>query len=244
MASREETNKSVIEFSQTKTRTKRFRHDYPISIEIKEELLTVVLKDFASYVVQCHYEMHQSVFKEYIDEHLQKKEKRSALEENLFWWQMIYNANLDVELSCVEDYISLNHFVLCKKPLVISWLREWDRAMPKFYYVGDKHNDRGLVLVDILKNEIIDVIVYDPLAITATKGEVVMGTLIPIGDGVYFPVIDFYHFNLETSKYIVQNLRFYYENNFKKGTMLEAFIQVLSIVLQIEEIIENEKTED
>lgn len=239
MKEKKETVGKVVEFAQSESSTKQFRPDYPISDELRDEMLYGVYRDFTKYVLYQTYAIHDPMLEEYIDDHHPRREKRQALEHNLLWWKVLYNASN--KMSCVEDYLAESSYSL--KPLITSWLREWDKAVPKFYYIGHKYNDRVLVVVDMLAEETLDVMVYDPTAVPPKKGEVVMGTLIPIGDALYFPIIDFYHFDLEASKAIASNLSYYYDKHLDTSTILEAFIHVLSILLQLERTISTENQE-
>ncbi|MFD1040048.1 hypothetical protein ACFQ3N_16875 [Virgibacillus byunsanensis] len=234
----------VVEFAQSESKAKKFSHIYPISDEVKGVMLNEVYGDFTKYVLVRNYSEFQSILKEYVDSHYLRVEKREALEQNLFWWRVLYDSNQNSEMSCVESYISENYHRLRNKSLITSWLREWDRVMPKFYYVGYKYNDRVLVVVDILTEETLDVIVYDPLAIPPKKGEIVMGTLIPLGDALYFPIIDFYHFDVEASEDIAKHIHHYFDIHLKTSTMHEAFIHVLSVALQIERLVLMESQEN
>lgn len=240
MKTEKEVHHVIVEFAQTKLNANKFRQHYPITEEMKDELLTKILKDCIAYVTKHYYASHQIIFREYIDEHVIRGGKRSALENNLFWWQMIYNASLDQEMSCIEDYITTHYKVFCKKPLMVSWLREWEKATPAFYYVEAQHHNHSLLLIDMRTKKPVDVILYDPLASLPIQGEVVMGTLIPIGQRLYFPVVNFYHFDLGASKYIMRHFDYYYQKHIKKGTVLEVFIHVLSIILQVEKLMEKE----
>lgn len=239
MNSQERMNHVVVGDSEIKSNQQQFKHDFPITEETKKHLLMIVLKELENYVIENYYELNQTIFTEYIADHLIKETKKGSLEHNLFWWQLIYSAKMNQDNSFIKDFL-VAHPKYHKKNFVTSWLKEWEKAIPKFYYIEYKESNSGLVLVDILTKEMIDVIVYDPLAVTPKKGEVMVGTLIPIGSSVYFPIVDFYHFNLEASQYIFKHLHFYYEKHLKEGTLLEAFIHVLSVALQIEKIIENE----
>lgn len=232
----------VIEFTQTATNTKTFRHDYPISDELKRVMIGKVLNDFMKYALDRYYLEYLPILKEFVDDHSLQAEKQDGLLHNLFWWRIFYDMSLDYRSSCVADYIAENYHWLRKRPILISWLKECKKAIPKFYYVGYKHNDRALVLVDILTEKTIDAVVYDPMAIPPQKGEIAMGTLIPLGNGLYFPIIDFYHFQFEARKDIAMHLQYYYEKHLKTSTMHEAFIHVLSAMLQIEKIISTENT--
>ncbi|CAH2713823.1 hypothetical protein BACCIP111895_00977 [Neobacillus rhizosphaerae] len=99
------------------------------------------------------------------------------------------------------------------------------------------YNDRFFVVIDILTEKPLDVIVYDPIAIPPKKGEIVMGTLIPLGGGLFFPIVDFYHFDYEAREAMASCLHHHYDEYLKNSTIQEAFIHVLSVMLQIESII-------
>lgn len=231
--------KKVMKFAQSESRAKQFRHDYPITDELKQVLLTEVFRDFTKYVVERYYSTYTSMLEEFVEGHFPRKEKRESLELNLFWWQIYYHANQN-NMSCVEDYIADNYHDLSNKPLITSWLREWDKAVPKFYHVGYKYNDRVFVVTDLLTAKTLDVIVYAPYAVPPKKGEIVMGTLLPIGDALYFPIIDFYHFDFEAREEIARHIIHYYQKHLKTTTMHEAFIHVLSAVLHVERIVHSE----
>lgn len=97
-------------------------------------------------------------------------------------------------------------------------------------------------MIDILEEKPLDVIGGNQLAFPLKKGEIVMGTLMPLGDGLHFPIHDFYHFDDEAKEPIAGTLSHYYDERFlKTSTMHEAFIHVLSAMLQIEKIIKSQK---
>ncbi|KMJ57605.1 hypothetical protein AB685_16535 [Bacillus sp. LL01] len=236
-----ETVDNVVGFAQSATHSGEFKNDLPISEELKVELLTEVYNDFAREVVGTHFKDFQELMQEYIDEHQIPEEKRHSLEHNLFWWKVLYQASIGVEILFVQEYIAKNYSVLKHKPLIISWLKQWEMATTKFYYVGFKHNDRTLVLIDILTEETLDVVVYDRNAIPPIKGEIVVGTILPIGDALYFPILDFYHFDYRAREHIATLLPHYYERYQKNSTEQEAFIHVLSAALQVERILRDEE---
>ncbi|RKQ30261.1 hypothetical protein [Oceanobacillus halophilus] len=242
MKEKNESIKKVLEFSQSKTNRKQFRHDYPIPKEIRDEMMTEIYADFTKYVTLCHYDQLHPQLHEFSEEHQTKPDKRGALEYNLFWSIINYLADENSESSCVEDYIAENYLHLKTKPLITSWLREWDKAIPKFYYVGYKYNDRSFVVVDMLENKTLDVIVYNQDAVPPKKGEIVMGILIPEGDALYFPIIDFYHFDFTAREEIGRHILYYFEKYLKDFTLREAFFHVLSAALQVEQYFSKEHT--
>ncbi len=234
---------NVVGFAQSATHSGEFKNDLPISEELKVELLTEIYNDFVREVVGVHFKDFQELMQEYFDEHEIPEEKRHSLEHNLFWWKVLYQASNGIEIQFVQEYIAKNYSVLKHKPLIISWLKKWEKATTKFYYVGYKYNDRTLVLIDILTEETLDVVVYDRNATPPQKGEIVVGTLLPIGNGQYFPILDFYHTDYEAREHIATLLQPYYQRYPKNSTEQEAFLHVLSAVLQVEWMIREEEGE-
>jgi hypothetical protein len=241
---RKETEKKVIDFVQTATNSKIFRPDYPVSEELIEEMVNEVFKDFMNYTIDRYYDENISILEEYVVDLQIRDEKWDSLMNNLFWWRIFYESSQSDGTSIIEDYIAENYQSLSKKPILISWLRECGKAVPKFYFIGYKFNDRFLVAIDILTEESIEIMVFDPLAIPPKQGEIAFGTLIPLGGGSYFPIIDFYHFDLGARQEIASHLKYYYDMHLKTSPMHEVFIYVLTAMLQIERfvLIENQET--
>jgi hypothetical protein len=229
-------DKNVYPFAQRAVRAKDFRQDYPISSELRQMILGEIFKDFKSYVIANYYSLYQPITKVFLDEHDIRPEKRQALEKNLFWWRLLYDNAKNV-VNCVESYITENQRRLGKRPFFVSWLREFNRAQPKFYQVTKKHNDCSFVVTDILTGGRLEVIVHEEHAVRPLEKEVIVGTLLPIGGGVFFPVTDFYHFDIAAGSGIVKNLQYYYDVNSQDSPEHEVFIHVLSSMLQLERMI-------
>lgn len=210
-----------------------FNPSHSITQAMKKELLQKVFKTLGHYITEEYDDENKKLLQTYLDEHEVSDTKRLSLEYNLLWWQLIYHTRVNPQLDFIEDFIQA-HPVYLNQPFIISWLNEWKKAAPKFYYVEHTEQERVLVLVDMITQERLDVIVYDPLATPPSKGGVVAGTLIPIGSDIYFPIVDFYHFEREASHYIMDHLIYYYENYVSEDTLVEVFVQVLSIALQLE----------
>jgi hypothetical protein len=235
---KQETVEKIVEFAQSVTKTKTFRLDYPVSDDLRQVMVSEVFRDFMIYALDLYYDNENlSLLKEYVAEHNPKAEKRQGLLDNLFWWRLMYNSSPNPVNSCFDDYISENLHTLRARPFIKSWLRECNKAVPKFYFIGHQYNDRYFVAIDILTQKPLEVIVYDPTAIPPTRGEIAMGTLIPLGGGLYFPIVDFYHFDYEAREAMASCLHHHYDKFLKKSTLKEAFIHVLSVMLQIERTI-------
>ncbi|TCP19931.1 hypothetical protein EV207_1575 [Scopulibacillus darangshiensis] len=225
-----EPNEKLVEFSQSQ---KQFRQDQPVSNDLRS-MMGDVHRDFTKYMMEQHFDDVQSLLKEYIDDHHPIEEKRQALQNNLFWWKILNDGGQELKWNCTDGFIGENYHRFIDKPLITSWLREWDKAVTKFYYVGYKHSDRIFVVFDILEDKMLDVIVKDPGVVSPGQGEIVAGTLIPYGGGIYAPITDFYRFNYEAREAIGGTFRHHYDTYLKANSLPAAFIHVLSVMLQIE----------
>lgn len=233
----------VVDLVQSDVKSKKFRPDYDVSEELRREMVSEVFRDFMMFALDHCDEDCLPMLKEYVDEHYPRRKKKAGLIHNLFWFRMLYDANQDPSYNSFEAYISENYHNLQKKPFMISWLRECAKAIPKFYYVGHKYNDHVFVAVDVLEEKTLDVIVYDPAAIPPKQGEFAMGMLIPLGGGLFFPIVDFYHFDHQAREAMASCLHHHYHKYLQDSTMYEAFIHVLSVMLQIERIIATKEKE-
>lgn len=241
---RKGTDEKVMDFVQTGTNSKIFRPDYPVSEELREEMVSVVFRDFMIYAIDRYYDENISILEEIVADFQIRDEKWHSLMHNLFWWRLFYESSQNNGTSIIEEYIAENYQSLSKKPIFISWLRECDKVVSKFYFIGYKFNERFLVAIDILTEETVEIIVCDPLAIPTKQGEITFGTLIPLGGGSYFPIIDFYHFDFGARQEIANHLQYYYDKHLKTSPMHEVFIYVLTAMLQIERFVslENQGT--
>ncbi|MEH7074594.1 hypothetical protein [Neobacillus drentensis] len=232
------TVEKIAEFVQSSTKTKTFRGDYPVSEDLRHVMVNEVFRDFMIYTIDLYYDCENlSPLQEYVEEHSPKTEKRQGLLDNLFWWRLLYDISSNPANSCFNHYISDNPMKLRDRPFIKSWLRECNNAVPKFYFIGHQYNDRVFVAIDFLTHKPLDVIVYDPIAIPPKQGEIAMGILIPLGGGLYFPMVDFYHFDYEAREAMASCLHHHYDKFLKNSTLIEAFLHVLSVMLQIEKTI-------
>ena len=234
--------KNVLELVQSDWKAKTFRSDYPVSEDLREVMVNEYIRDFMIYAIDEYYhDENLSLLKELVDDLQPSKEKHQGLLDNLFWWDLLYQSTRKPKLRCMDDYIAQKNHMLRNKPFITSWLKECNRAVPKFYYVGHTYNDRAFVAIDVLAEETMDVVIYDPTACPVKKGEFIAGTLLPLGGGLFFPIVDFYHFDYQAREAMASCIHHHYEKYLKTSTLHEAFIHVLSVMLQIEKIISKEQ---
>ncbi len=232
-----QSEEKVVELAQNTIKSEVFRIDYPLSSKLKEILVGDVFSDFMKYAYQRYYHEYHTILKEFSVSHEVQEDKRKVLEENVFWWRLFYDISLQLDRNVVEEYISDHYARLSRMPLAISWLRACATVVPKFYLIGYIYDDRIIIVTDILTLETQNVFIYDPLASPPKTDEIVAGTLLPLGGGLSFPVIDFYHFENDARLEILRHIHYYHDIFSEGSTLHEAFIHVFSSMLQIENMI-------
>lgn len=228
---------NVVEFLQTGTRTKEFRADHPLSRELQEDMINKVWNDFTVFALKEYYSVYLPFLKELMENMDIKEEKAATLLQNLFWWRISCDSKTSFSSTCIDEYIVTHKQIFKNQPILESWMKTFDQTVTKFYAIVYKFNDDVLIVMDMLEEKLIDVIVVDPLAVPVKVGEVVIGTLMPMGDGLYFPVTDFYHFDYEARKDMGVHFHQLFAQQLQTSPMYEAFIYVLSTMLHIEKTV-------
>lgn len=227
----------VVAFAQSRSNASKFRHDYPLTNELRNELLGDVYTQFTNFVLREEYMASQPFLREFMESYDLEEEKSYALEFNLFWSKVLYTACHHKKLNYISHFIARNiQQDRQRSPLIYHWLREWEKAVPNFYRIDFKYNHREWLVTNLLTDEIVEVMVRDTHTIPALTGEIVMGTLIPIGNRIYFPIVDFYHFDFSVKEEITVHLQKNYHQYIKESPFYEAFFRILSEVLEMEQV--------
>jgi len=227
-------NTNVVEFAQTVSGTKKFRHEYPISEPLKKLLLIDIYQDFTSFVLSQYFSEAKPFIDEFLSFHPTYRNKKSSLEQNLFWWYVLYQNSMNPEMNFIDQYVFENKAKYRKKHIIPAWLNEWGKAVPKFYLIRNKYDQKKYIFEDILNRKEVEVSLNSE-DLYYYEGALIVGTLIPIGNSVYFPVVDFYDFTYETSVEILTHILFYYKNYYETTTSVyQLFLHLFSAALQIE----------
>lgn len=234
MMQEKKSDEKVVPFVQNRTKIKSFRQNFPISDELRRNLLVEVFPNFRDYALNKYFDIYKPVLSVFINDHELAFSKRSLLEKNLFWWRILFDASMNVT-NCVEEYIFHHHRQLYKGPIIISWLHELNSSTPGFYQIGRKLDDMTFILTNLLTNENINVMIDKDMEIPELD-TVVFGTIFPIGANVYHPFTTFFPFNYITRVAIKKNLSRYYRIHKDAGNKYETIIHVLSAMLEIERL--------
>ncbi|MGR9048127.1 hypothetical protein ACQ4XT_05850 [Halobacillus faecis] len=234
--------KNVVAFAQPSKQTAPFRHAQPLSEEVVDAFLPDLYNEFVSFIVERAGEVYRPLLMEFVEDHAPPEDKRLVLELNLFWWRVLYDVSENENVSFVEAFCVERKQGLKQTPLMKSWLEEWEKATPKVYYIGDKFGANAFVAVDMLTDETVEVVLIDRKMKVPEKGSIAVGTLIPMGDALYFPVTAFYCIVPEVSKEMIRPLLSHYKKHLEASPVLEGFVHVLSIALQMERMILDKMT--
>lgn len=224
---------NIVNFSQT-TLT-NFYNTAPTSYELKIFLYYDVHTVLSNYLKDLYFTDYYPLLKEMSNDHQVVKGKEQAFITNLFWWYLLYHID-EFHADYIEDFIHKQKDI-DKSPFILSWLDEWKKAVPSFYFVGYKYDDQNFVLIDSRTRESFDVMIFDLDIASLEKGDIVLGTLLPIGDELYFPITEFYRFHSSANEDVAQAIYHSFDEISKNSTQLQAFIHIVSIALQIEEMI-------
>ncbi|MGM0904759.1 MAG: hypothetical protein ACQEXB_27325 [Bacillota bacterium] len=232
---------NLVTMVQTEEKAKTFRMDYPVSEDLRVKMVNEVFSDFSAFVYEEFYNNETlMILKEFVEESNPSLLKRQSLLDNLFWWQILYQSAQNT-VSCVEEYVSMKFDRFRNKPFMTSWLRKCDKTVPNFYLIGEKFTDYHFLVVDLLTQDVLEVFVCHSNAILPKRGEIVAGSLLPLGGGLYFPVVDFYRFDYEAREAICSCFHHHYEKYSKSSSPHETFLHVISVMLQIEKKIATDK---
>lgn len=232
---------NLVRMVQTEEKAKTFREGYPVAENLREKMINEVFSDFVIFAYDEFYNDENLMELEaFVEESSPNVLTRQSLLDNMFWWQIMYQSAQKM-VSCVDEYLTVNHVRYSTRRFMASWLEKCDKSVPKFYFIGHKYNERHFLVIDLLTQDLSEVTICHSNPISPNRGDVVVGTLLPLGGGLYFPIVDFYCFDYEAREAIASCFQHHYDKYSKCSSPHETFLHVLSVMLKIEKIILTEK---
>lgn len=228
---------NIIPFRQAE-RSNAFQPTYPISRATQKEFLDVY-QDVISFIMTQYFHVFHPLLRSVSKDYNVSLEKRIDLEQQLFWLKITSEASQGN--SVFEEYILETNMRYKKKPLIISWLREWNKAVPTFYYVSHKSTDHHLILVDLFQEEIKKVIIIHENITPIQEGEIVLGTLLPIGGNMYFPIVDFYHFEQRANSDVAAYIHEKFQQQDQNKDIHNLILEMMNVAITIEGYILSEE---
>ncbi|GAA0459946.1 hypothetical protein [Alkalibacillus silvisoli] len=235
----ENQNKKISMFTQTSQKTKKYRHDYSMSMDLRDELLANVFLKFARETSHLYYEELRKGLKEFADEHDLPDEKAETVMNIVFWLRVLYELKTDPYNNIVQDFIKNNENYFKKWPILKSWIQEWYNVTPNFYYISQRFGGNGNVAVDIKSETTLDIFYPFPNFSQPKQGALVAGILLPFCDSLYFPITEFYEFDQSTLQEVVPHIRHYFRELSHEPDQFETFLRMFSSLLKVEQITYN-----
>ncbi|MBS8264403.1 hypothetical protein DYI25_08145 [Mesobacillus boroniphilus] len=92
-----------------------------------------------------------------------------------------------------ELYLESPRYKSRMKPKLHTLISEWKNAVPGVYYIDEILGERVLVVNDVIRMKLRLVGVYNEMYHQPEESDLLLGYLLPAGDGTYSPIIDFFH---------------------------------------------------
>ncbi|WP_091482761.1 hypothetical protein [Gracilibacillus orientalis] len=202
--------------------------------------MNVYLK-FVKYAYQRYLPDLSPVFEEFANDYNIPTNKHDPVVENLFWWRLAYEVKLNPSFNCFRDFVNENQRYFQKWPVLKSWFREWQLAVPAYYFIGNQFGANSFVAVDIETEKTLEIFLPLPTFSSPEQGSIAAGILLPFCDSLYFPIGEFYQFDIRTRGDVARHLRHYQEQLRDEEDRYEVFMRIFSSLLKVEEISLNDR---
>jgi hypothetical protein len=122
-----------------------------------------------------------------------KEEVISSMIPHLLSWAVLCHRVRGGSRTIFQHYLDSPEYKSRKRTKVHQILNEWKYAIPGFYFVEEIAGERVLIISDLFQIKEKLVAVYNEIYHQPKEGDLILGFLLPAGDGSYSPVIDFLH---------------------------------------------------
>ncbi|QGH36682.1 hypothetical protein GI584_22645 [Gracilibacillus salitolerans] len=197
--------------------------------------MNVYLK-FVKYAYQKYLPDLSPVFEEFANDYNIPANKHDPIVENLFWWRLIYEVKLNPSFNCFRDFVKENKRYFQNWPVLKSWFQEWRHVTPAYYYIGNQIGANAFVAVDIETEKTLEIFHPLPTFSYPKQGSIAAGILLPFCDSLYFPIGEFYQFDIRTREDVARHLRHFQEQLRDEEDRYEVFMRIFSSLLKVEEI--------
>ncbi|TFB14249.1 hypothetical protein E3U55_13795 [Filobacillus milosensis] len=228
---------NILEFTQPGDKSFKYRHNYSMSMELRDELLANVYLKFVHFAFEHLYdESAIEAFNQFMQEHDLTKENESLIHHILFWWRTLNLMKIDPDLNIIQDFINHHRDYFEKWPLLKSWLYEWHNIVPGFYFNGSQFGANGYVMIDTNTHQPLDVFNPLPTFDTPPNKTISAGFLLPFCDSLYFPLCEFYTFEASTNQEVAAHITHYSDLYEASTDKFDWFIRMFSLLLRVEKV--------
>jgi hypothetical protein len=117
----------------------------------------------------------------------------SMMIPHLISWAVFCHKNRNSKKTILQYYLESPQYKSRRKSKVHKIISEWKYTMPGFYYIEEIIGERVLVVTDVFQMKEKVVGVYNEIYHQPRERDMVLGYLLPAGDGTYSPIINFFH---------------------------------------------------
>lgn len=166
-----------------------------ISIQEKiKDMAFEEIKDIFNFSSEYYGEYLLGLVDDFIKSEYIPEQIASALVPHFISWAVFSHRLNDEKKSIFEFYLDSSKYKSRMKPKVHTLISEWKKyALPGVYYIEEFLGERVLVLKDIILMKERLVGVYNEIYHLPKESDLLIGYLLPAGDGTYSPIIDFFH---------------------------------------------------
>jgi hypothetical protein len=157
----------------------------------------------------------------------------SSLIPHFISWAVFCHHLPDTKKTILEQYLNSPEYKSRRNPRIHRIISEWKYASLGFYIINEFYGDRLLVVHDVLRMKERLVAIYNEIYHHPGDHDLLLGYLLPAGDGTYSPIIDFFHIPVHQKKEAVHRIIDFY-NKKADASDLEFYVhhypKLLSIV--------------
>lgn len=231
----------VVPFHQAEANRKKFRHEAQMSAELREELLINVYKKLMLQTIQDYQKELEAGLLEFIAEYNISPDRKEDVAANLFWLRILYETHANPDFDCFQDFIQENKEYFKQYPVLRSWLNEWKHTVPKFYYTGYQFAANGFYATDIETEKMVEVFLPFSTSNPPAQGSVVFAALLPFCDRLYFPLVDFYQYDIKAKREIIQHLKVYLKELASEPDPYQKYLRIFATLIRVENTVRENK---
>lgn len=173
---------------------------------------------------------------EFIESEKVPEKIASTLIPHFISWAVFCHQLNNRRKTIFDYYLQSTEYKSRKKSKVHRLISEWKFALPGFYAIEEFLGDRVLVVNDVfsMKEKLVEI--YNEIYLQPGGSDLLLGYLLPAGDGTYSPIIDFFHIPSSHKNEVALRIIDYYDKK-AVATDQEFFVhhypKLLSIVSSV-----------
>jgi hypothetical protein len=211
------------------------------SEKINEELLGIT-NDLMYFALEQYENEIMPELELFFDQFPLTEEEKGYYYPYYFWWQVFCSrSTINNNKTIYQMFLHKNRFKFKKKNQLERTLLQWQYVIPSYFYIEKMASQRVFGLFDIFDYRDYKAVIVPQETITPpASNDVLAGMVLPLADGGYFSVIDFFIIPEKIRAPLISKLISFYQNNNTISTR-EFFSRHYPLMLKmtIDHLIEN-----